>query len=342
MLQPGDGARFSCQPGPGFMLAGQVRVEHLHRHLPLQRGVESPVDDRHSARAEGLKQPIPPQVPTLEAHPRGGPPPRANARMSRNVPHCSGDGRDPAVRRPRPHPSNSGPSVSASYGSDRAFNPGRAVARRPGSPGTAGSGGRHHLAWPGRSPANRGLDLKGSIPALRRTSSIWVTKTNSMSFSPARHVADPCDASGGPADAARWAASSSVPYGQDSPRRVASPVIAAADADPVISEVSAVRWSPRWPSLGMPRRSGVDVRLPAGTMPGDPPCCGGSSVPFWATFIVAQLPGEGHPTLAGHLGALDGEIPPTAVRPVWWPPCTSVRSAPRSRRPRGQSLHLVG
>ena len=71
-------------------LAGQVRVQHLHRDLAIERGVEALVHDAHAARAQLLEEPVAPQVPALEAHPRDAPPPRTNARAARNVPHSSG------------------------------------------------------------------------------------------------------------------------------------------------------------------------------------------------------------------------------------------------------------
>ena len=90
VLQPRHRPGLAGQPRAGVLLLRQVRVEDLDRDLTVKRGVHAPVDDRHASRAERLEQPISPQVPALEAHPEMAPPESRNARLPRNVPHCSG------------------------------------------------------------------------------------------------------------------------------------------------------------------------------------------------------------------------------------------------------------
>ncbi len=90
VLQPRHRPGLAGQPRAGVLLPRQVRVEDLHRDLAVKRGVHAPVDDRHASRAEWLEQPISPQMPALEAHPEMAPPESRNARLPRNVPHCSG------------------------------------------------------------------------------------------------------------------------------------------------------------------------------------------------------------------------------------------------------------
>ena len=69
VVQAGHRAGLALQPTARVaLLQKQVRVEHLHRHFALQRGVEPPVDDAHAARPQELEQPVAAQLAPGEAH----------------------------------------------------------------------------------------------------------------------------------------------------------------------------------------------------------------------------------------------------------------------------------
>jgi hypothetical protein len=66
VMQLSDRLRFPLQPGLGFSLRQQVRVQDLDRYLTLERLIVGLVDDCHAALADFFDDAIPRGEPSLQ------------------------------------------------------------------------------------------------------------------------------------------------------------------------------------------------------------------------------------------------------------------------------------